>query len=176
MGNCQTIDAATLMIQHPNGRVERLYWPVTASEVMKINPGHYVALIISFTLPNKPGDKPATETKEDHGDIPGVRVTRVKLLKPPEILVPGQAYRLITSEEVMEGLWAKKFAKKKKKEVESSSAEKPTRAKASKKHQGEVKTEAGKELRTANAASVRSKQWRPSLKSISEAGLPQNTS
>ncbi|XP_057251230.1 uncharacterized protein LOC104894219 [Beta vulgaris subsp. vulgaris] len=50
MGNCQAIDAATLVIQHPSGKVDKLYWPVLASEIMKMNPGHYVALLITTTI------------------------------------------------------------------------------------------------------------------------------
>nr|APR64085.1 hypothetical protein [Populus tomentosa] len=90
MGNCQAIDAATLVIQHPNGKIENLYWPVSASEVMKTNPGHY-------------------------------------LLRPTDTLVLGHVYRLITTQEVTKGLWAKKQAKLKKNDPESE--EKPERVK-----------------------------------------------
>ena len=100
MGNCQAVDAATLVIQHPSGKVERLYWPVNASEVMKTNPGHYVALLISTTLcpskdnencPNK-NDNNITNTNNP------VRLTRIKLLKPTDTLVLGQVYRLVTTQ------------------------------------------------------------------------------
>lgn len=93
MGNCQAIDAAALVIQHPDGRIERLYWPVTASEVMRTNPGHYVSLIIPLPSP------PAFE--EDNGDPKAVRFTRVKLLRPSETLALGHAYRLITSQGIV---------------------------------------------------------------------------
>lgn len=56
MGNCQAIDTATLVIQYPSGKVDKLYWPVTASKVIKMNPGHYVALLMSTTLCSKPED------------------------------------------------------------------------------------------------------------------------
>lgn len=85
MGNCQAIDAAALVIQHPDGKIERLYWPVTASEVMRMNPGHYVSLIIP--LPPAP--------EEDHKSV---RFTRVKLLRPTDTLSLGHAYRLVTSQ------------------------------------------------------------------------------
>ncbi|KAF8399308.1 hypothetical protein HHK36_015173 [Tetracentron sinense] len=107
MGNCQAIDAASLVIQHPSGRVERLYWVVSASEVMKMNPGHYVALIIMLRL-----------SEEERGDNNPVRVARVKLLRTTDTLVLGQAYRLISSQEVMKGLRAKKYAKMKKSQSE----------------------------------------------------------
>lgn len=43
MGNCQAIDAATLVIQHPSGKTERFYSPMSARQVMKMNPAHCVA-------------------------------------------------------------------------------------------------------------------------------------
>jgi hypothetical protein len=88
MGNCQAVDAAVLVIQHPCGKIDRLYWPVTASEVMKTNPGHYVSLIIP--LPPQP--------QEQNHEQKIVRFTRVKLLRPNETLNLGHAYRLITNQ------------------------------------------------------------------------------
>ncbi|PIA40397.1 hypothetical protein AQUCO_02500241v1 [Aquilegia coerulea] len=176
MGNCQAIDAASLVIQHQSGRVERLYWPITANEVMKSNPNHYVALIITSCLAE--GDQKNVDN--------GVRVTRVKLLKPTDLLVLGQAYRLINSEEVMKGLWAKKYAKMKKKEMESTEL-KPQKAREV--HTSECSREArtsqvevNQEImqdknrhRRTSSAPPRGRQWRPSLQSISEAGLAQQS-
>lgn len=108
MGNCQAVDAAALVIQHPSGRIERMYWSVSASEVMKLNPGHYVSLIIP--LPSDGGE---------NSDAKTVRFTRVKLLRPSDRLVLGRAYRLVTSQEVMKVLREKKYAKMKKKLPES---------------------------------------------------------
>ena len=87
MGNCQAIDAAVLVIQHPCGRIERLYWHILASEVMRMNPGHYVSLII-----------PLPVSEEENQDQNTVRFTRVKLLRPSDTLALGHAYRLITSQ------------------------------------------------------------------------------
>ena len=87
MGNCQAVDAAALVIQHPNGRIERMYWSVSASEVMKMNPGHYVSLII-----------PLPSTDEENTEEKTVRFTRVKLLRSSDTLVLGRAYRLVTSQ------------------------------------------------------------------------------
>lgn len=87
MGNCQTVDAAVLVIQHPGGKLERMYWPITASEVMKMNPGHYVSLII-----------PLPVSGEVQSDEKTAHFTRVKLLRPTDTLVLCQAYRLITSQ------------------------------------------------------------------------------
>jgi len=99
MGNCQAAEAATVVLQHPGGRVERLYWATSAAEVMRANPGHYVALVT-----HRPG--------EEGGERRGAaRVTRVKLLKPRDTLALGQAYRLITVAEVTRALQAKKEEK-----------------------------------------------------------------
>ncbi|XP_025812299.1 uncharacterized protein LOC112889745 isoform X2 [Panicum hallii] len=100
MGNCQAAEAATVVVQHPGGRVERLYWATSAAEVMRANPGHYVALVTH---------RPEGEGEERRGAAP--RVTRVKLLKPRDTLALGQAYRLITVAEVTRALQAKKEEK-----------------------------------------------------------------
>lgn len=90
MGNCQAVDAAALVIQHPCGKIERLYWSVSASEVMRANPGHYVSLIMP--LPQQGQNSNNNEEKKD------VVFTRVKLLKPDDTLTLGHAYRLITAQ------------------------------------------------------------------------------
>ena len=79
-----------MVVQQPGGRVQRLYWATSAAEVMRANPGHYVALV---TL----------RGAEERQDAPGgerrtVRLTRVKLLKPKETLLLGHVYRLITTQ------------------------------------------------------------------------------
>jgi hypothetical protein len=97
MGNCQAIDTATLVIQQPNGKEERLYWPVSASEVMKSNPDHYVALLISTTLCTSK-DKENCSNKSSDNNNNKVRITRIKLLKPTDTLLLGQVYRLISTQ------------------------------------------------------------------------------
>ena len=94
MGNCQAVDAAALVIQHPNGRIERMYWSVSASEVMKMNPGHYVSLIIPLPSTDEEKTVPLPSTDEEKT----VRFTRVKLLRSSDTLVLGRAYRLVTSQ------------------------------------------------------------------------------
>nr|XP_029121987.1 uncharacterized protein LOC105050302 isoform X2 [Elaeis guineensis] len=106
MGNCQATEAATVVIQHPGGRVERLYWPTSAEEVMRSNPGHHVALV-TLCL--------SKEQREDGGSV---RVTRVRLLKPKDMLLFGQVYRLITSQEVTKAIRARKYEKMKKTQSE----------------------------------------------------------
>lgn len=91
MGNCQAVDAAALVIQHPSGKVERMYWSISANEVMKMNPGHYVSLIIPIPLSDDEAGATAGKKKT-------VRYTRVKLLRPTDTLVLGRAYRLVTSQ------------------------------------------------------------------------------
>ena len=90
MGNCQAAEAATVVVQHPGGRVERLYWATSAAEVMRANPGHYVALV-TLRVAEERQDAPGGERRT-------VRLTRVKLLKPKETLLLGHVYRLITTQ------------------------------------------------------------------------------
>ncbi|CAN1852715.1 hypothetical protein LINPERHAP1_LOCUS40736 [Linum perenne] len=160
MGNCQAIDAAALVIQHPCGKIERLYWQVTASEIMRLNPGHYVSLII----PLSPGDLTTP--------APAVQFTRVKLLRPTDTLALGHAYRLVTTQEVVKVLRAKKSAKMKKQGADSVDGKETIPIPDC---QGIRKSEATKQERNRrraapiNAAVLRSKSWRPTLQSISEA-------
>ncbi|XVE82949.1 hypothetical protein DITRI_Ditri16bG0046200 [Diplodiscus trichospermus] len=84
MGNCQAAEAATVVIQHPGNKIERIYWSVSANEIMSSNPGHYVALVVtSPTLKNENG----------------MPLKQLKLLKPDDTLLIGQVYRLISFEE-----------------------------------------------------------------------------
>ncbi|KAE8686593.1 nucleobase-ascorbate transporter 7-like isoform X1 [Hibiscus syriacus] len=152
MGNCQAIDAAVLVIQPPCGKIERMYWWVPASEVMRMNPGHYVSLII-----------PLPESDQDDDKAP--RFTRVKLLRPRDPLALGHAYRLITSQEVMEVLKAKKYAKTKRQQRRLESNE------MSEHEQGNLQTRVTEHerRRPRTAPAMSSKSWRPSLQSISES-------
>ncbi|GMH26122.1 hypothetical protein Nepgr_027965 [Nepenthes gracilis] len=182
MGNCQAVDAAAMVIQHPNGKLERLYWPIQASEVMRMNPGYYVSLIIPVSISNEGKRHDGTTDKK------AIRFTRVKLLRPTDTLVLGRAYRLVSTQEVMRVLRAKNHAKKKKKNHESEFAadelqRNPVRN-SSDSDQDAEKFEMGKNsqavedvrrrARTALMSSAvsrsNSKSWRPSLQSISEAG------
>ncbi|KAF5746632.1 Serine/threonine-protein kinase TAO3 [Tripterygium wilfordii] len=175
MGNCQAIDAAALVIQHPDGKIERLYWPVTASEVMKMNPGHYVSLIIPL----------APSQDEENQEVQKVvRFTRVKLLRPSDTLALGHAYKLVTSQEVMKVLRAKKYAKTKRQQLESaektemstekqsSGGEPGEKSDTQKTYQGTKQERHGTRIASVNSTAMRSKTWRPSLQSISEASSP----
>ncbi|KAK7833711.1 uncharacterized protein LOC112024767 [Quercus suber] len=175
MGNCQAIDAAALVIQHPNGRIDRLYWPVSASEVMKMNPGHYVSLIIPLPV--------SEEGNQQEEQKAAVRFTRVKLLRSNDTLTLGHAYRLVTTQEVVNVLRAKKSAKMKKQQPETAekSQTKPERPSLVSEEEGKPDKEKTyqamrherQRTRTTpmNPAAIRSKSWRPSLQSISEAAI-----
>ncbi|KAL6507454.1 hypothetical protein OROGR_023649 [Orobanche gracilis] len=95
MGNCQAAEAATLVVQHPGGKVDRIYWSVCANQIMNSNPGHYVAQVVAAQ-------------KEDNGAPP---VKQVKVLRPDDTLIIGQVYRLISFEDVLKGFAAKKCIK-----------------------------------------------------------------
>ncbi|CAK9141114.1 unnamed protein product [Ilex paraguariensis] len=97
MGNCQAAEAATAVIQHPGNKVERIYWSVSAHEIMASNPGHYVALVITST----------TAKSEKNGPP----LTQLKLLRPDDTLLIGQVYRLISFEDVLKEFAAKKCVK-----------------------------------------------------------------
>ncbi|GAB2223749.1 hypothetical protein Drorol1_Dr00004489 [Drosera rotundifolia] len=198
MGNCQAIDAATLVIQHPSGKLDKLYWPVTASEIMRTNPGHYVALLITTTVfhpaatavtnktavaavGSKDFDKAVVKGNENGGGGT-VRVTRVKLLRPTDILALGHAYRLISSQEVMKGMGAKKQAKMKKDGLKSENKDivaVKDSERLARKSQLQTDNQGAKRERQrssragtvkANSGTKRAGTWRPSLNSISEAG------
>ncbi|KVH96086.1 uncharacterized protein LOC112527649 [Cynara cardunculus var. scolymus] len=153
MGNCQAVDAAALVIQHPSGKIERMYWSVTATQIMKMNPGHYVSLIIPL-----PAD--------DNSDNKTVRFTRVKLLRPTDTLVLGRAYRLVTSHEVMKVLRAKRQAKMKKDRPESMEENQETSSESENSSQVMAHE---RTIKQRSGSFSRSKSWRPSLQSISEA-------
>ncbi|WVZ20992.1 hypothetical protein V8G54_008314 [Vigna mungo] len=180
MGNCQAIDAATLVIQHPNGKVDKFYAPVSATHVMKTNPGHYVALLISSTTlcptkhiqncPNKTDHKANINNNNNP-----VRLTRIKLLKPTDNLLLGQVYRLITTKEVMKGLREKQKAKMRQNVVEPDlEKEKLPRRPDIEDNKVMAKAERGRARITAptnngGSATAKTRFWQPSLQSISES-------
>ncbi|KAK4261274.1 hypothetical protein QN277_004296 [Acacia crassicarpa] len=176
MGNCQAVDAAALVIQHPCGRIERLYWSVTASEIMKMNPGHYVSLIIPLPLSEDEQQQQQQQSQQQQNKT--VRFTRVKLLRPNDTLNLGHAYRLITTQEVMKVLKAKKLAKTKKTTQAESVVEKTQRSVSETEEEKQDTGNTHEAMRAerhrqrgavVNSASFRSKSWRPSLQSISES-------
>lgn len=193
MGNCQAIDNATLLIQHPSGRTDKLYWPVTANEIIKNNPGHYVALLLTTTYCPPPPPSTTTKTAStttvaasaknpstNNSNVP-VRITRIKLLRPTDTLVLGHVYRLITTQEVMKGLRAKKYSKLTKEQKEKIITDKFTASdfehvarKSMEKNTTQVKQEKHNRGRVAPPANSAAKSrggggWQPRLQSISES-------
>ncbi|CAL9110112.1 unnamed protein product [Musa acuminata var. zebrina] len=110
MGNCQAAEAATVVIHHPGGKVERAYWSLSASQVMAANPGHYVALIVDgypSRLP-PPALQSSTSSFRAYRSCNGsssaggvAPVKHLKLLRPDDALHIGHVYRLISFEEVV---------------------------------------------------------------------------
>ncbi|KAH6798989.1 hypothetical protein C2S51_035473 [Perilla frutescens var. frutescens] len=185
MGNCQAIDSATLVIQHPNGRVDRMYWPVAASEVMKMNPGHYVALLLTTTLYSSTAAAAAKKSSAVNNNNTPLRITRIKLLRPTDTLVLGHVYRLVTSQEVMKGLWAKKQAKMKQQQLEGADkygkimtekispdfeAEIRKSTEMEKTKQVKHERQRSRNNTAVNSGASKPRGWQPSLKAISEAG------
>ncbi|KAG0471888.1 hypothetical protein HPP92_016434 [Vanilla planifolia] len=172
MGNCQANDAAVAVIQLADGRVERLYWPTTAEEVMRSHPGCYVAKVTLCISGERPSGAPATATTS------GVRFTRVRLLRHKDILVYGQVYRLITSQEVAKALRERRQEKLRKAQSELGKQQKMT----IQHHLLHLQQSTGVEDDAADSKQTdqvirheREKQrssryWRPSLQSISEIG------
>ncbi|KAF8406194.1 hypothetical protein HHK36_008275 [Tetracentron sinense] len=166
MGNCQAAEAATVVIQHPGIKTERIYWSVSAHEVMNSNPGHYVALVLTSPSP-----------KSDNG----TPVKQLKLLRPDDTLHIGQVYRLISFEEVL-----KEFAAKKSVKLGKLLKERGTIGGEKKRDRGGSKPESESESESESETSslvkveqevVRSRrhhggggQWRPALQSIAEIG------
>ncbi|XP_004974710.1 uncharacterized protein LOC101762765 [Setaria italica] len=189
MGNCQAAEAAAVVIQHPGGKVERLYGPATAGEVMRSNPGHYVALVV-LRVAGVGGAKPdplsAGAAAAAGGGV--TKITKVKLLKPKDALLLGQVYRLITSQEVAKAIQARRQDKTRRCEeaLDDRRRRQPSQP-------GHAATAAGGDARGqpgadevrkraekadrhhrggsggGGAAARGGRNWRPSLQSISES-------
>ncbi|KAJ4761453.1 D-ribose-binding periplasmic protein [Rhynchospora pubera] len=160
MGNCQAAEVATVVVQHPGGKVERLYWSTSSAEVMRNNPGHYVALVTLRVV------------ESDGSGGKQVRLTRVKLLKPKDTLLLGQVYRLITSQEVTKALRERKQEKLNKLDRPDYI---PKSAAVNNKDRGTDSENSDQEesfgQRSSSSGTQRSRQnWRPSLQSIDEVG------
>ncbi|PWA75988.1 hypothetical protein CTI12_AA238100 [Artemisia annua] len=97
MGNCQAAEAAAVVIMHPgNNKIERIYYSVSARDVMSLNPGHYVGVIVTMQGPNSEN---------------GMPVKKLRLLKPEDMLLIGNVYRLVCFEDVLKEFAAKKCVK-----------------------------------------------------------------
>ncbi|KAK3416554.1 hypothetical protein EUGRSUZ_H02314 [Eucalyptus grandis] len=91
MGNCQAAEVAAVAIHHPAGtKVERIYWSVSAHDIMSANPGHYVAQVIAAS-------SQTVAAKDESGGTPA---RQLRLLRPDDTLHIGQVYRLVSFEGV----------------------------------------------------------------------------
>ncbi|KAL9679740.1 hypothetical protein QQ045_017606 [Rhodiola kirilowii] len=166
---------------HPDGKLEKMYWSVSASEVMRKNPDHYVSLILPLPDENS-NQKANVEARE-------LKSTHIKLLRSSDTLILGSAYRLVASKgfgtnlymvtlllaEVLYVLRAKKSARTSMRRVSPERitdknvpsivgvADKTTL-------EEDIFKETGKQLRplTKKPSMRRSKSWHPSLKTIAE--------
>ncbi|CAO2206760.1 unnamed protein product [Urochloa humidicola] len=159
MGNCQAAEAAAVVIQHPGGKVERLYGPATAGEVMRSNPGHYVALVVLRVAGVGGGGR--------------VKITKVKLLKPKDALLLGQVYRLITSQEVAKAIQARRQDKTRRCEEEAPDERRRHADSAGGEARGQPGADQERKRQHRSGGSgggVRGgRHWRPSLQSINES-------
>ncbi|KZV33838.1 hypothetical protein F511_26820 [Dorcoceras hygrometricum] len=175
MGNCQATDTVTLVIQHPNGKENRLFKPIVATEIMKINPGHYVALLLTTTYyPSASAAAVGNKDSVKKNNVP-LRVTRIKLLRPTDTLALGHVYRLVTTEEVTKGLGAKKLAKwKQQQQSVKGNTDFDGAVGRNDVEMTKQVNNGGHSSRNNKAPAVyvssKSKAWQPSLSSISEAG------
>lgn len=186
MGNCQAAETATVVIVHPENRVERVYWSVGATQIMNSNPGHYVAQLVT---------SPSAKNPED-----GKPLKHLKLLRPDDTLHIGQVYRLVSFEDVLNEFAAKKCVKLGKMHKETGgvdSAEKMRRRRRRRDRNNDVdpllnrndsvKVEQEAQQQEENSVTgvtssnssrgvlgrqlhYQSGQWKPALQSIAEVG------
>ncbi|TVU05849.1 hypothetical protein EJB05_49033, partial [Eragrostis curvula] len=182
MGNCQAAEAAAVVIQHPGGKVERLYGATTAADVMRSNPGHYVALVVlrvSGPAAAVAKPDPAIAAVAGGGGGAAARITKVKLLKPKDALLLGQVYRLITSQEVAKAIQARRQDKMRRCEEETSDdmRRRPGHAAGAGSQEQARSTDQQDRKRpekdprhrsSGGGGSGRGRHWQPSLQSISE--------
>ncbi|KAM0849277.1 hypothetical protein ACQ4PT_053831 [Festuca glaucescens] len=192
MGNCQAADAAAVVIQHPgDGKVERLYWPTTAADVMRRNPGHYVALVVLHVSGGGGAKTDPAVAAVAGGGGGGARITKVKLLKPKDTLLLGQVYRLITSQEVTKAVQARRQEKMRVCDEVIEQQQRPQlhRRRQPPRPRGDAATEANDEQRqptdhqerkrlekdrhrsVTGGRGGRGRHWRPSLQSITELSI-----
>ncbi|XP_057856950.1 uncharacterized protein LOC131066249 [Cryptomeria japonica] len=158
MGNCQASDAATVIVEHPGGKTEKIYWSVSANEVMGSNPGHYVALVTTVSTKNNSDSMPQKQ---------------LKLLRPEDTLHIGHNYRLVSFEEVLMEFSGKSYVKLNKllslQKVKDSNREQSHSVSL----QGDMLQDQELNIRRGIGGTRfigRQGQWKPALQSISEVG------
>ncbi|XP_076960504.1 uncharacterized protein LOC143636908 [Bidens hawaiensis] len=172
MGNCQAIDNASFVLQTENARTERFYSPIPAAQIMKLHPGHYVALLLTTTLYSSSSDhhQPPNNNSVSTTNQP-LRVTRIKVLRPTDNLILGHAYRLISTQEVVKGLKAKKNGKSNNyKNFQPPESIGKEEAKSNcDQISGMESDQLGKTDKHRGPQNSKPRGWHPSLNSISEA-------
>jgi len=86
MGNCHAVDPVSATVEHPSGKVEKLYFSSSARQLMLQHPGHYVALL-----------PPPPSTASGDGVLGNVK-RKLKLLPPDAMLNIGSCYKLVSFE------------------------------------------------------------------------------
>ncbi|CAO2201843.1 unnamed protein product, partial [Urochloa humidicola] len=175
MGNCQAAEAAAVVIQHPGGKVERLYGLATAGEVMRSNPGHYVALVVLRVSGVGAGGGAKPDGPTSGGG--GVKITKVKLLKPKDALLLGQVYRLITSQEVAKAIQARRQDKTRRCEEAPDDRRRQSQTATGGEARGQPGADqerkraekADRQHRGGGGGARGGRHWRPSLQSINES-------
>lgn len=163
MGNCQASDSASIFVEHPGGKIEKIYWPVSANKVMVSNPGNYVALIL---------------TGSGKGESDDGAHKHLKLLRPDDTLLIGHNYRLVSFEEVLMEFSGKSYVKlnklislQKTKGSNQEPVQPPDSNSVVKDYREVEKEELNLNRAVAFTRSMRRQgQWRPALQSISEIG------
>ncbi|XP_072980747.1 uncharacterized protein [Typha angustifolia] len=175
MGNCQAAEAATVVIQHPGGKIERVYWSLSARHVMAANPGHYVAVII--TAPSSSGSSNNNNNNNNNrsnAPTSNAPVKHLKLLRPDDTLLIGHVYRLVSFEEVLKEFASKKHVKVNRLVVKHKVSERDRILQAERSRgTGEAMEEREKEVGSndnnpCSRAPPRPGQWKPALQSIAE--------
>ncbi|KAJ8460574.1 hypothetical protein OPV22_033500 [Ensete ventricosum] len=173
MGNCQAADAAAVaVIQHPDGRVETSSCPLSASDIMAANSGHYVAVIVTVTHPRSSSSaahyRSSSSSRSGGGD--GKQVRYLKLLRPDDTLLVGQFYRLVSFEDVLREFGSKrrvrlsKLLAKKEEELRKHCEEaNPSSTVVEEDEETLVSEDSRSSVRVA-----RKGQWRPALQTIAE--------
>ncbi|CAM6086767.1 unnamed protein product [Calypogeia fissa] len=173
MGNCQaTADVVGVLVEHRDGRVEHLFWSVTARQIMLQYPGNYVALVPAAVVP-------------DHKIPLRIASSKLKLLPPDATLLVGQHYRLVSFEDVLLELSEQKivgrsstFGPRSKRIYSEQTGEfsaHPDNDREPLQADNHRRPKMGEGPRTMRSISfANAGQWRPALQSISESGRLQS--
>ncbi|KAJ7526375.1 hypothetical protein O6H91_16G004000 [Diphasiastrum complanatum] len=142
MGNCQAVDTVAAVVEYPGGRIEKLYWAISARHLMLQNPGYYLAVYSS--------PPPGSDAKP-----------KLKLLPPAAILISGNRYRLISFEDVL---------RDHRKDGKTRNCRKMNFqiSKASSNDVFSDNEQVGMDILCSAQSTQRYVQWKPSLQSISE--------